>query len=120
MLAGWADGQRRDIQEEMMRVTLQIVAKTLFDADVSSDAADASAAMETILHAFTARVGRILPMPDFLPTPTNLRFVKAKRRLDRIIYDVIAARRASGEDRGDLLSMLLHAHEADAEAAAAG
>ncbi len=120
MLAGWADGQRRDIQEAMMQLTLEIVAKTLFDADVSSDAAAASAAMEAILHSFTARVGRILPVPDFIPTPTNLRFVRAKNRLDRIIYDIIAARRASGEDRGDLLSMLLHAHEADAEAGGGG
>ena len=120
MLAGWADGQRRDIQEEMMQVTLQIVAKTLFDADVASDAVAASAAMEHVLHAFTTRVGRIVPIHDFLPTPTNLRFVRAKRRLDRIVYGIIAARPASGRDHGDLLSMLLHAHEADAEAGGGG
>ena len=120
MLQGWADGQHRDIQEEMMQLTLRIVAKTLFDADVSSDAAAASAAMEAILHAFTARVGRVLPVLDFLPTPTVLRFLKSKKRLDRIIYDIIAQRRASGEDRGDLLSMLLHAHDADTEAGGGG
>lgn len=120
MLGGWRDGQRLDVQEAMMQVTLEIVAKTLFDADVASEAADASAAMEAILHAFTARVGRILPIPDLIPTPTNLRFLRAKNRLDRIIYGIIAARRAAREDRGDLLSMLLHAHEADAEAGGGG
>ena len=120
MLQSWADGQRRDVQEDMMQLTLEIVAKTIFDADVTGDAADASAAMEDILSAFTARIQRLLPLPDFLPTPTNLRFLRAKRRLDGIVYRIIAERRVSGEDRGDLLSMLLHAHEADTEAGGGG
>lgn len=115
MLRTWADGQRRDVQEDMMRLTLEIIAKCLFDADVSADSADASAAMETVLRCFTARVGKLLPLPEFLPTPTNLRLRRAKARLDRIIYDVIAARRASGEDRGDLLSMLLEAQDPSEE-----
>jgi cytochrome P450 len=109
MLAGWSDGQRLDVQDAMMRLTLEIVAKCLFDADVSGDSADASAAMETALHCFTARVNSMIRLPMFVPTPNNLRLKRAKGRLDRIIYDVIAARRASKEDRGDLLSMLLDA-----------
>ncbi len=113
MLAGWADGQGRDVHDDMMRVTLEIVAKTLFDADVSGDSAEAASAMETLVHSFTARVGKVVPLPTWIPTPVNLRFRKAKNRLDRIIYRVIAERRASGEDRGDLLSMLLHAVDAE-------
>ena len=35
MLEGWADGRRLDVQDAMMRLTLEIVAKCLFDADVS-------------------------------------------------------------------------------------
>ena len=120
MMRSWGDGQARDVQDEMMRLTLQIVAKTLFDADVSGAAADASAAMEAILHSFTARVGKLIRLPDFVPTPSNLRFFKAKKRLDKIIYDIIAERRASGEDRGDLLSMLLHATDSDTEAGGPG
>ncbi len=115
MLRGWSDGQARDVHDDMMRVTLEIVARTLFDADVSGDSADAAAAMETLVHSFTARVGKVLPLPVWVPTPVNLRFRKARRRLDRIIYDIIAARRASGEDRGDLLSMLLQATDDDAD-----
>ncbi len=111
MLATWADGRRLDVQDAMMRLTLEIVAKCLFDADVAGDSADASAAMETVLRCFTARVGRLIPLPDFVPTPENLRLRRAKKRLDRIIYDIIAVRRASGEDRGDLLSMLLQAQD---------
>ena len=109
MLAGWSDGQRLDVQEAMMRLTLEIVAKCLFDADVSVDSADASEAMETVLQCFTARVNKVVPLPTFVPTPTNLRLKRAMKRLDGIIYRVIADRRATVEDRGDLLSMLLQA-----------
>jgi cytochrome P450 len=109
MMLGWSGGRELDVQEAMMRLTLEIVAKCLFDADVSGDSADASAAMDTVLNCFTARVNSMIKLPLSVPTPTNLRLKRAKARLDRIIYDIIAARRASREDRGDLLSMLLQA-----------
>jgi cytochrome P450 len=113
MIDGWADGQARDVQEDMMRVTLEIVAKCLFDADVSGDAADASAAMETLIHCFTRRVDSWIKLPMRFPTPSNLRFARAFDRLDRIIFAIIADRRASGVDRGDLLSLLLQAQDED-------
>jgi cytochrome P450 len=113
MLRGWADGQGRDVQADMMRLTLEIVARTLFGADIAGQAGDASAAMETLLACFTARVGKMLPLPEIVPTPTNLRLGRAARRLDRIVFDIVAARRAGGEDRGDLLSLLLHAQDED-------
>lgn len=52
-------------------------------------------------------------LPDWLPTPNNLHFRRAVRRLDDIIYRIIRQRRVSGEDRGDLLSMLLSVRAAD-------
>jgi cytochrome P450 len=107
----WADGERRDVHDDMMRLTLRIVAKALFDADVSGDAADASQAMETVLKAFTARVNRFVKAPRWLPTPFNANTNRAVARLDRIVYRIIAARRASGADHGDLLSMLLAAQD---------
>ena len=113
MLEGWAVGQVRDVQDDMMRVTLEIVAKCLFDADVSGDTAEASAAMETLIRNFSERVERWIKLPMRFPTPANLRFRRAMGRLDRIIFAIIAQRRASGADRGDLLSMLLHAQDED-------
>ena len=40
MVAEWRPGERFDIHEEMMRVTLAIVAKALFNTDVTRDASD--------------------------------------------------------------------------------
>jgi cytochrome P450 len=113
MLESWADGQVRDVQDDMMRLTLEIVAKTLFDAEIGGDTADASAAMETLMRAFIARSGSLVNPPHWLPTPHNLRVERAIRRLERILVSIIAQRRKSGEDRGDLLSMLLHAQDED-------
>ncbi len=109
MLRDWADGQSRNVQDDMMRLTLRIVAKTLFDADVSGQAGEASAAMETLMRCFTRRVDKIIKLPEWL----NPQVQRAARRLDRILLDIIAERRRSGVDRGDLLSMLLQARDED-------
>lgn len=111
MIQSWADGQVRDVQDDMMRLTLEIVARTLFDAELRGDSAEASAAMETLMAGFIRRTGRLVPIPNWVPTPLNLRVERAARRLDRILLRIIAQRRQSGENRGDLLSMLLHAQD---------
>jgi len=113
MLQSWADGQVRDVQDDMMRLTLEIVAKTLFDAEIGGETGDARSAMETLMRSFIARTGSLVNPPHWLPTPLNLRVERAIRRLERILVNIIAQRRQSGEDRGDLLSMLLHAQDED-------
>jgi cytochrome P450 len=113
MLAGWRDGAIHDMHADMMQLTLEIVAKTLFDADVSARGHDVGEALQTALHYFSTRFKSLIRMPGFLPTPANRRLKKAVRRLDEIIFRMVDERRASGEDRGDLLSMLLHAQDED-------
>ena len=70
-----------------MRLTLEIVAKTLFDAEIGGETADASAAMETLMHAFIARTGNLITPPHWVPTPLNLRVERAIRRLERILMN---------------------------------
>jgi cytochrome P450 len=111
MLGNWSDGQVRDAQDDMMRLTLEIVAKALFDAEVGGDSAQVSAAMETLMRAFVVRTARLISAPHWIPTPMNIRVEHAIRRLERILLAIIAERRKSGEDRGDLLSMLLSAQD---------
>ncbi|HEY1859039.1 MAG TPA: cytochrome P450 [Gemmataceae bacterium] len=113
MLAGWKDGEAHDIHADMMQLTLEIVAKTLFDADVSGKGQAVGEALQTALHFFSTRFKSLFRLPGFAPTPANLRLKKAIRRLDDIIFRMVDERRGSGEDRGDLLSMLLHAQDQD-------
>jgi cytochrome P450 len=62
---------------------------------------------------FDARLRSLVRLPHWLPTPANLRSRRAIRRIDQVVYRIVADRRASAEDRGDLLSILLHAQDAD-------
>jgi cytochrome P450 len=111
LIAPWKDGQARDLQAHMMRLTLEIVAMALFGAELGGESAEVGAAMETLMHNFVASIAKALIVPRWLPTPGNLRVAAAVRRLDRVLYHIIARRRESGEDRGDLLSMLLRAQD---------
>ena len=113
MLATWEDGQIRDVHDEMTRLTMQIAAKALFDTGVSAQADDAGIAFAAVRETFGVRLNKSLLLPDYVPTPSNLRLRRAVRRLDRIIYGIIEQRRSSGEERGDLLSMLLQARDDD-------
>jgi cytochrome P450 len=106
-LDGWRDGETIDLHEEMMRLTLEIVAKCLFDADVGSEAKDVGSAMKVALEDFSSQRS-LIRIPKSIPTPHNLRFERAARRLEGIVRTIIEERRKSGdEDRGDLLSMLM-------------
>jgi len=112
MLETWRDGEERDIHQEMMRLTLQIVAKTLFDADVENDAREVGRALQVVMD-LNSNFRRLVMTPPWLPTRHNVRAFFAVRRLNKIIYRIIAERRASGRDTGDLLSMLLAAQDED-------
>jgi len=111
----WRDGQRVDVHHEMMRLTLAVVAKTLFDADVEGEADEIGGALTEIMLMFPKLLNPFIEMFMKLPIPQMRRFQRALARLDRTIYDIIAARRASGEDRGDLLSMLLLAQDTEGD-----
>lgn len=113
-LANWKEGDVLDIHDEMMALTQAIVAKTLFDAEVSDEAHEVGTASRVLMQDFGARLGSLFQLlPSWVPTPANVRARRAIRRLDQVVYRMIADRRQSTEDRGDLLSILLHAQDAD-------
>jgi cytochrome P450 len=107
----WQAGSTMDVSTEMAKLTLSVVAKTLFSADVESEASEIGAAMTAVLEMFRLL---LLPFSDYLhklPLPSIRRFEKARARLDATIYGLIRERRKSGADTGDLLSMLLLAQD---------
>jgi cytochrome P450 len=111
----WSAGSTVDIANEMMRLTLAVVGKTLFSADIEAEAPEIGEALTIVLKMF-----RMLMMPfseyvQKLPLPSVRRFEKAGARLDKTIYGLIHERRRSREDTGDLLSMLLLAHDEEAD-----
>jgi cytochrome P450 len=105
------DEQTVDVSHEMMRLTMNIVAKTLFDFDVESETDEIGEALSSIVGLFERTVHPAAVLLTLLPTRRNLRFLRARARIDKTIYRMIAERRASGKDHGDLLSMLLAAQD---------
>lgn len=111
--AAWCDGMEMDVSKEMARLTLAIVGRTLFSTDISSEADEIGAAMTEIFSLFDTL---LMPFSDWiqkLRVPSVRRFEEARGKLDRIVYGLIAERRQTGEDAGDLLSMLLLAQDED-------
>lgn len=112
MLASWQNGEVRDVQHDMLCLMLAIAAETLFGADISARAAEFVDALMDALRLVAARVQSLaFLLPDTVPTPANLQLRRAVQRLDAVVADIIAQRRACVQDRGDLLSMLLHADD---------
>jgi cytochrome P450 len=110
--AKWWDGAELDLSKEMMRLTLEIVAKTLFNADARDEADKVGRAMTTMLELFNYMLLPFAEILEKLPLPHARRFRRAKETLDEIIYKIIDERRRSGAaDTGDLLSMLLAAQD---------
>lgn len=111
----WQDGATLDVHAEMMRLTLNIVAATLFSAEVDAETEEIAQALDDAFDAFDFGFGLLTPLTDRLPTPRNRRFARARARLDAVIYRLIAERRREGGDRGDLLSMLLAATDTEGD-----
>ena len=111
----WRDHETLDVSQEMMRLTLAIVGKTLFDADVEAEADEIGAALTAVMELFDFLLLPFSELLEKLPLPHVRRFRRAKARLDETIYRIIEERRLSGVDRGDLLSMLLSARDEEGD-----
>ena len=112
-LDSWREGETRDIHQDMMRLTLKIVAKLLFGLEVDEES-------EKIAHSLNTLIGQgaggrmiLPPFLRYLPVPTMARVRRAARRLDAIAYRIIRERRADGPMNDDLLSMLIEARDED-------
>jgi cytochrome P450 len=113
MLATWHDTEVRDIHQEMMQLTMRIVAKVLFSVEVKEDTERVAGALNVLMRHTSG--GRMIlpPILRHLPVPALMRVKRAVRELDEIVNRIIRQRRASRQDTGDLLSMLMAARDED-------
>jgi cytochrome P450 len=111
-IAGWRPDEKRDLYKDMMRITFTIVTRALFSADRRDDAQEVEKALEVVMPwaLFGATIAHVLPS---LPVIHPLRGKAAIARLNRLVLEIVAHRRAEGGDRGDLLSMLLATRDED-------
>ena len=109
----WRTSELLDISREMNRMTLEIVVKTLFNADVSKDADRVGAVLSEVVRPFASQATLKWIADNRLPTPGRRRYFNLVSEIDQIVFRIIAERRASRSDEGDLLSMLLQAQDDD-------
>jgi cytochrome P450 len=114
--ACWQDGQKIDLAREMMRLTLRIVCKTLFDTELGEEAKELTDAINEIMGLYHYLV--VLPAVDLLihlRTPGIAGFAKAKRKIDSVVYRMIESHRKRRVASNDLLDMMLTAEELSGE-----
>ena len=112
----WRDGRTLDAAQEMMHLALTIVGRTLFGTETEAEVGEVRDALSASMASFARFMMPFAELLGRLPLlPANRRFERSRARLDRVIYRIIEERRASGEDRGDLLSMLLKAQDEEGD-----
>jgi len=103
-------GAAIDVVGEMMALTQAIIVRTMF----STDLGEAAEVVNRTWPIINRRIGETFwstKVETTLPLPANLRFWRALRQLDTVVYRIIADRRKTGRDESDLLSMLLAARD---------
>jgi cytochrome P450 len=109
--SGYAEhGAPVDIKSEMMHLSLAVLAKALFKADWGRYAAVVEPAVGIALAHTNRRLTAPID-PQRLPLRSTRQFNKAMSDLNAIVYQLIADRRGSKEDRGDLVTMLMQAKD---------
>ncbi len=120
MLEGWkvvaAQRGALDVAQEMIRLTLGIVARTMFGAEAHQAADDLGRTITFLLEAVVERTMALTDLGERLPTPRNRRFRDALRALDDFVSGLIDERRRGRCNGPDLLSVLLEARERDGSA----
>jgi cytochrome P450 len=106
LLQGWRAGQVRDIGQEMTELTLRIVGRTLFGTDVGADLARIRDSSRAMADHFRSRLYTLMILvPDSVPTPGNLRYGRAVRDLERLVYRIL---------RDEVMTLLLAGHDTTA------
>jgi cytochrome P450 len=109
MLQNWERGLVVDAHREAMALTLQIAAKTLFDADAAQDVTEIGASFDLVLEEIVVRFRRPFRIPDAIPLPGNIRYRRGVRRVDQLVARIVREHQEKPSDRGDLLSLLMSA-----------
>jgi len=115
LLACWTDGESRNLHEDMMALTLQIVAQCLFGAEVGGVAERVGKAMAVIMDRFVVDASEALLLPFDIPNFLAPARRRAINDLNRIIEGIIRERRDSDQQGGDLLGTLLQVRDSSGQ-----
>jgi cytochrome P450 len=108
-----ASGQLINLSREMMRLTLSIITRAMFNDRIGDESGAIGASVTTLLEDSIYRFDHPLYPPRWFPTPRNRRYARAKANLRTVIDGIIQRRQTSAKEHGDLLDMLILARDED-------
>ena len=111
MLETWHEGEKMDAARAMQELTLRIVAKCLFNVDLSDDVGDLGSSFTAMIANPVSLAEGFLGLRIDKPFTAYGRRMAARRAVDTFIYKLIERRRSEKQDVGDVLSMLLTTHD---------
>src|SRR5438552_6801206 len=106
----WRDGEERNIAIDMMHLTLNVVAETLFATDLRDEVHELADAINRIMGLYNFLV--MLPAAEWLVharPPGLAAFVRARKRIDAVAHRMIEAHRQHHSDGRSLLDLMLAA-----------
>ncbi len=109
----WRDAQTIDVSQKMTNLTMSIIGKVLFDADVFTETDELGAAMTTVLGHASHSLSQLFPVPLAWPTKRNRNTRQAIALLRGRIQELLEERRADSQERNDFLSVLLASKDDD-------
>ena len=111
MISEWKEKLKTDsdidMSEEMMKITLQIIGKTMLSVDVKAEAKAVDVSLSYLLREVNKKTMQAINLPLWVPVPSNFKFKKEMKVLDGIIYKIINERRKTAAQKGDLLDILM-------------
>lgn len=116
MIASWQPwlerGEPFDLHDELMKLTLKVVGKTLLSTDVTRETREVGEALTRLLQVLSRTTTRLFELPDWVPTADHRELSRSRATLDAVVHRIIAERRARGAG-DDLLGLFMSAQDAD-------
>jgi cytochrome P450 len=84
---GWKAGETRDVHSDMMALTLEIVAKSLFGSDVSEHSRGIGHAMAIVMDLFITQANWAFVLPDRIPIPKSRRLRQSIQHLNDVVLN---------------------------------
>lgn len=112
-VAGWQDGQEIDIHREMLSMGVVLATRTLLNADVTDDLAWVTRSVGWVMDEITARYSRPVLIPDRVPLPGHVRYLRGIKALDELINRIIAEQRDGRAEPRGLIAQLMSARDED-------
>jgi len=107
----WRDGEVRDIQDEMLALTTEIIAKTLFDIDIRDERDEIAGSLDTVMSYSAIQMRRPIEVPSWVPTPGNRKFERAVENLNDVADRIIDQYQTDNIEGATIVSLLQGAEE---------